>query len=246
MRRFATRRRLPRDMPDLRHFLLGGGSPAALPAVVDVGRALDLPPLAASSSSDEESQAEQGGGRRRRSVFIETYGCAMNVSDTEIMRGVLRGADYALAETDAEADVVILNTCAIRDRAEQKIHSRLGDLKKRKMERQRDLIVGVVGCMAERLKADLLEKDKLVDLVIGPDGYKTLPQVLKVVEGGEGRKAINTMLSADETYADVAPVRVASNKVTSYISIARGCNNMCSFCIVVSSFVVRSSPSMRC
>jgi len=112
------------------------------------------------------------------------------------------------------------------------VHSRLGDLKKRKREKQPNLTIGVVGCMAERLKSELLEEKGGVDLVVGPDAYRTLPQLLQVVEGSSNRQAINTMLSADETYADISPVRVSQDKVSAFVSIARGCNNMCAFCIV--------------
>ena len=221
VRHLATRRvrrQLPRDMPDLRAFLMGQGSVDPLPKIVDVGLATDLPPYFPK------------GPAARRSVFVETYGCQMNVNDSEILLAVLTANGFEVAASEKEADIIFLNTCSIRDKAEQKIHTRLGDLRKRKVEQDPDLVVGVVGCMAERLKTKLLERDKLVDLVVGPDAYKTLPQLLQVVEGG--RQAINTMLSADESYADIAPVRVAKDKVSAFVSIARGCNNMCSFCIV--------------
>lgn len=210
-RGFAVRRRqLPKEMPDLRAFLMGDElSKESLPKVVDLGMAIDLPPYLP-RNVDSPS----------RRVFVETYGCQMNVSDTELVNSVLLDNGFILADNEAEADVILLNTCAIRDRAELKIHSRLGDLKKRKMERQPDLTIGVLGCMAERLKTRLLEKDQLVDLVCGPDAYLSLPMLLQVVTGG--KQAINTMLSADETYADIAPVRVSKDKVSAFVSIQRG------------------------
>jgi tRNA-2-methylthio-N6-dimethylallyladenosine synthase len=214
-----TRRRrvLPKDMPDLRAFLEGDVSKKdALPKQVDLGNMLGtLPPYLQNSE------------KRRRKVFVETYGCQMNVSDSEVINSILQSNGFEIVLNEKEADVLMLNTCAIRDKAEQKIHTRLGDLKKRKLESQPDLIVGVVGCMAERLKTQLLEKDKLIDLVVGPDAYNTLPQLLQVVEEGD-RQAMNVLLSADETYADVTPVRTSKDKVSAFVSISRGCDNFCS------------------
>eukprot|EP01112_Ceratiomyxa_fruticulosa_P012606 TRINITY_DN349_c0_g1_i1.p1 TRINITY_DN349_c0_g1~~TRINITY_DN349_c0_g1_i1.p1 ORF type:complete len:582 (+),score=79.25 TRINITY_DN349_c0_g1_i1:243-1988(+) len=171
------------------------------------------------------NENQHGEGRK---VFIESYGCQMNMADSEIVRSVLSNSGYLDAETPNEADVVFLNTCAIRENAESKIWSRLTELKA--MRKKRDITVGVLGCMAERLKTKLIESDKMVDLVAGPDAYRDLPRLLSKVD--EGEQAINVLLSLDETYADITPVRTSSNKVSAFVSIMRGCNNMCSYCIV--------------
>jgi tRNA-2-methylthio-N6-dimethylallyladenosine synthase len=162
-------------------------------------------------------------------AYIETYGCQMNFSDTEIIASVLTEAGYGFTRNELAADLVLLNTCAIRENAETKIRHRLQALKSVKKHRPQ-LLVGVLGCMAERLKAKLLEEEKLVDIVVGPDAYRSLPQLIAQAESGQ--KAINVLLSREETYADIAPVRIDSNGVSAFISIMRGCNNMCSFCVV--------------
>jgi tRNA-2-methylthio-N6-dimethylallyladenosine synthase len=164
-----------------------------------------------------------------RKLYIESYGCAMNFSDSEIIAAIMNENGFENTQDEMDADVVLLNTCAIRDNAEQKIRHRLMHLKRNKREKPH-LIVGVLGCMAERLKDQLLEEEKLVDLVAGPDSYRDLPKL--VAEVDDGARAINVILSKEETYADLSPVRLNSNGVTAFISIMRGCDNMCSFCVV--------------
>ncbi|CAN5249613.1 tRNA (N6-isopentenyl adenosine(37)-C2)-methylthiotransferase MiaB [soil metagenome] len=164
-----------------------------------------------------------------RKLYIESYGCAMNFSDSEIITSILQKEGFNTTSDYESADVIFLNTCSIRDKAEQTIRTRLGQiniLKKKKPE----LVIGVLGCMAERLKENLLEEERIVDLVVGPDAYRNLPQLLQEVD--EGEKAVNTFLSREETYADISPVRLNSNGITAFISIMRGCDNMCSFCVV--------------
>jgi tRNA-2-methylthio-N6-dimethylallyladenosine synthase len=164
-----------------------------------------------------------------RKLFLESYGCQMNFSDSEIVASILTGQGFQTTRDAGEADVVLLNTCAIRENAEQKVRTRLQDFKKAKKQNP-GLIVGVLGCMAERLKAKFLEEEQLVDIVAGPDAYRDLPRLIEQVEGGH--KAVNVLLSREETYADINPVRLGSNGVTAFISIMRGCDNMCSFCVV--------------
>jgi tRNA-2-methylthio-N6-dimethylallyladenosine synthase len=163
-----------------------------------------------------------------KKLFIETYGCQMNVADSEVIASVMQMAGYSIAETLEEADAVFMNTCSIRDNAEQKIFNRLeyfNSLRKKK----RNLIVGVLGCMAERVKDDLIENHH-VDLVVGPDAYLTLPDLTAAVEAGE--KAINVELSTTETYREVIPSRICGNHISGFVSIMRGCNNFCTYCIV--------------
>lgn len=164
-----------------------------------------------------------------KKLFLESYGCQMNFSDSEIVASVLIREGYTTTKNEDEADVVLLNTCSIRENAEQRVRNRLTEFKKRK-ENKPSLVVGVLGCMAERLKTNLLEEEKLVDLVAGPDAYRDLPNLITEVEGGQ--KAVNVLLSREETYADISPVRLDQNGVTAFISIMRGCDNMCSFCVV--------------
>ncbi|TAE32508.1 MAG: tRNA (N6-isopentenyl adenosine(37)-C2)-methylthiotransferase MiaB [Cytophagales bacterium] len=166
-------------------------------------------------------------GKKR--LYIESYGCQMNFSDSEIVAAVMRNAGFATTSSADDADVIFLNTCAIRDNAEQKVRNRLVHLsafKKRKPE----LIIGMLGCMAERLKTKLLEEEQIVDIVAGPDAYRDIPKLVEEAETGQ--KAVNVFLSREETYADIAPIRLNSNGVTAFISIMRGCDNMCSFCVV--------------
>ncbi|MBC7893430.1 MAG: tRNA (N6-isopentenyl adenosine(37)-C2)-methylthiotransferase MiaB [Sphingobacteriaceae bacterium] len=165
----------------------------------------------------------------KKKLYIESYGCQMNFSDSEIVASILKDDGYATTSSTEEADVIFLNTCAIRDNAEQKVRNRLVHLTGLKRRRPA-LVVGVLGCMAERLKTKLLEEEKVVDLVAGPDAYRDLPRLLEEAETGQ--KAVNVFLSREETYADIAPVRLNSNGVTAFISIMRGCDNMCSFCVV--------------
>jgi tRNA-2-methylthio-N6-dimethylallyladenosine synthase len=164
-----------------------------------------------------------------RKLYIESYGCQMNFSDSEIVASVLKKDGFEATTNINEADVVFLNTCSIRDKAEQTVRSRLTHIKGLK-KHNRNLKVGILGCMAERLKTKLLEEEKIVDLVAGPDAYRDLPALIAQVD--EGDKAVNTFLSREETYADISPVRLNSNGVTAFISIMRGCDNMCSFCVV--------------
>jgi MiaB/RimO family radical SAM methylthiotransferase len=174
----------------------------------------------------------------RKKVYVETYGCQMNVSDTEIVYSVMKQAGYDKCDNMETADVLFLNTCAIRDNAEKKIWHRLEyirDLKKQKYFETsggKQPIVGILGCMAERLKDSLLEKEKLVDIVAGPDAYRDLPRLVHSIDHEEQKYGINVILSADETYADITPVRHTSTGVSAFLTIMRGCNNMCSYCIV--------------
>jgi tRNA-2-methylthio-N6-dimethylallyladenosine synthase len=163
-----------------------------------------------------------------KKLFIETYGCQMNVADSEVIASVMQMAGYSPAETLEEADAVFLNTCSIRDNAEQKIFNRLEFFHAMRRKRK-GLIVGVLGCMAERVKDDLIEHHH-VDLVVGPDAYLTLPELIAAVEAGE--KAINVELSVTETYRDVIPSRICGNHISGFVSIMRGCNNFCTYCIV--------------
>jgi tRNA-2-methylthio-N6-dimethylallyladenosine synthase len=164
-----------------------------------------------------------------KKLLIESYGCQMNFSDSEIVASILTQAGYSTTRDPLEADVVLMNTCAIRDNAEQRVRNRLNEFHARKKQKP-GLVVGILGCMAERLKAKLLEEEKLVDIVVGPDAYRDLPGLLEQAEGGQ--KAVNVLLSREETYADINPIRLDSNGVTAFISIMRGCDNMCSFCVV--------------
>lgn len=164
-----------------------------------------------------------------KNLYIESYGCAMNFSDSEIVASILSEQGFNPVSNEEDADVIFLNTCAIRDNAEKRIRDRLKHLRANK-RKNRELIVGVLGCMAERLKDQLLEEEKLVDIVAGPDAYRELPGLIEEVE--TGHRAINVLLSKEETYGEINPVRLNSNGVTAFISITRGCDNMCSFCVV--------------
>ena len=164
-----------------------------------------------------------------KNLYIESYGCAMNMSDSEIVASIMGDNGFSTTSVAADADVIFLNTCAIRENAEQRIWARLKQFKSQK-KKNPGLIVGVLGCMAERLKTQLLEKEKLVDIVVGPDAYRDLPNLIEKVESGQ--KAVNVLLSREETYAEISPVRLGGNGITSFISITRGCDNMCSFCVV--------------
>jgi tRNA-2-methylthio-N6-dimethylallyladenosine synthase len=164
-----------------------------------------------------------------KKVYIETYGCQMNVADSEVVVSILSKAGYEATENINDAGLILINTCSIRDNAEQRIWGRLkaiSHLKKRK----NDLKIGIIGCMAERLKEKLIETDQLVDIVVGPDAYRELP--ILVTEAEAGHKAVNVLLSREETYADISPVRMDKNGVSSFVSIMRGCNNMCAYCVV--------------
>ncbi|MCP4120901.1 MAG: tRNA (N6-isopentenyl adenosine(37)-C2)-methylthiotransferase MiaB [Bacteroidetes bacterium] len=161
--------------------------------------------------------------------YIESYGCAMNFSDSEIVASILGDNGFGVTSDYLEADLILLNTCSIREKAEETIRKRLRAFSLVK-DQNPNVLVGVLGCMAERLKSKLLEQEKLVDLVVGPDAYRNLPDLIQEAEGGQ--KAVNVLLSREETYADISPVRLNKNGVAAFISIMRGCNNMCSFCVV--------------
>lgn len=164
-----------------------------------------------------------------KKLYIESYGCQMNFSDSEIVTSILKKEGFGTTSSAEQADVILINTCSIREKAEQTVRNRLNYFNGVK-KKNTDVTVGVLGCMAERLKSKLLEEEKIVDLVLGPDAYRDLPKLVKQAE--EGEKGINTFLSREETYADISPVRLNSNGVTAFISIMRGCDNMCSFCVV--------------
>lgn len=164
-----------------------------------------------------------------RNLYIETYGCAMNLADSEVVASIMADKGFKTTQDIQEADVVFVNTCSIRDNAEAHVWGRLREIKHQKKTNP-GMIVGVLGCMAERLKTQFLEKEQIIDLVVGPDAYRDIPQLIAQVE--EGQKAVNVLLSREETYAEITPVRLSSNGVTAFISIMRGCDNMCSFCVV--------------
>src|SRR4026207_939639 len=165
----------------------------------------------------------------KKLFYIESYGCQMNFSDSEIVASILNKEGFGATRNLEGADLVLLNTCSIREKAEQTVRKRLTEFKKLKVGRP-GMLIGMLGCMAERLKSKLLEEEKLVDLVVGPDAYRSLPALISEAEGGQ--KAVNVLLSRDETYADISPVRLDGNGVTAFVSIMRGCNNMCTFCVV--------------
>ena len=164
-----------------------------------------------------------------KKLFLESYGCQMNFSDSEIVASILNEQGYNTTQIVEEADLILLNTCSIREKAEQTVRMRLSQFKNLKKDKP-NLTVGVLGCMAERLKTKFLEEEQLVDLVVGPDAYRDLPNLLK--ETDDGRDAINVILSKEETYADINPVRLGGNGVTAFVTITRGCDNMCTFCVV--------------
>ncbi len=182
---------------------------------------------------DESKQGDatliDAGPDNGKKLYLESYGCQMNFSDSEIVASILAESGYRTTRNPEEASLVLLNTCSIRENAEQRVRNRLNHFNNTK-KKNPELLIGVLGCMAERLKAQLLEEEKLVDIVVGPDAYRDLPGLLEEVT--DGRKAVNVLLSREETYADISPVRLNSNGVTAFISIMRGCDNMCSFCVV--------------
>lgn len=183
---------------------------------------------------DEERQGEAYVSTETKAPFskfflIESYGCAMNFADSEVVASILEKNGYGSTRNLEMADLILINTCSIREKAELTVRKRLTEFRKYK-EKKPGMLVGVLGCMAERLKSKLLEEERLVDLVVGPDAYRTLPDLL--IEAGTGQKAVNVLLSRDETYADISPVRLDSNGISGFVSIMRGCNNMCSFCVV--------------
>ena len=182
---------------------------------------------------DESKQGQslvlQADNNNTKKLYIESYGCQMNFSDSEIVASILSKVGYNTTDTVDDADLVLINTCSVREKAEQTIRKRLEQFNVYKRKKP-TMKVGVLGCMAERVKHAFLEEEKIVDMVVGPDAYKDLPNLLEEVE--EGREAVNVILSKDETYADIAPIRLNSNGVTAFVSITRGCDNMCTFCIV--------------
>ena len=188
-------------------------------------------PTILDESKQDEIFGKPEAGRKigNKRLFIESYGCAMNFSDSEIVASILTNEGYSAVNKPEEADLILVNTCSIRENAELRVRQRLHDFKKIKNVNP-DLTIGVLGCMAERLKSQLLEEEKLVDIVVGPDAYRDLPKLIETVETGQ--KAVNVLLSKEETYGDIAPVRLHTNGVTAFISITRGCDNMCSFCVV--------------
>ncbi len=173
------------------------------------------------------AKSKRSGEAKKGKVYIESYGCQMNFADSEIIAAVVKADGYSTTDSETDADIIFLNTCAIRENAEQKIHHRLQSLKPLKRKNPK-LVVGVLGCMAERMKQTLFEQEKIVDLIAGPDAYRSIPQLIELAESGQ--KAANVFLSLEETYADITPVRRAG--VSAFLTIMRGCDNMCSFCVV--------------
>ena len=169
------------------------------------------------------------GKNNGRKLYIESYGCAMNFSDSEIVASILQEKGFETTNDFSNADVVLINTCSIRENAEQRVRNRLKEFTVAKVKNP-GMVVGVLGCMAERLKSKFLEEEKLVDVVVGPDAYRDLPGLIERVD--DGQKAVNVLLSREETYADISPVRLNSNGINAFVSIMRGCDNMCSFCVV--------------
>ena len=165
----------------------------------------------------------------KKHFYIESYGCAMNFADSEVVASILLEHGFGATTNYTEADLILINTCSIREKAEITVRKRLTEFRSLKREKP-GMLVGVLGCMAERLKAKFIEEEKLVDMVVGPDAYRSLPGLIEEAETGQ--KAVNVLLSRDETYADIAPIRLNSNGVNAFVSIMRGCNNMCSFCVV--------------
>ncbi|XP_042743393.1 mitochondrial tRNA methylthiotransferase CDK5RAP1 [Lagopus leucura] len=212
----GRRAKLPAG-PDLRHFLRGAAAP----------------PPAGEPELEPEPEAGRGSTSGLGKVYLETYGCQMNVNDTEIAWAILQKSGYTRTKEADEADVILLVTCSVRDKAEQAIWNRLQHLKALKARRRQaclPLRIGILGCMAERLKEEILHREKLVDIVAGPDAYRDLPRLLAVAESGQ--QAANVLLSLDETYADILPVQTSAGGKTAFVSIMRGCDNMCSYCIV--------------
>ncbi len=186
-------------------------------------------PLAESRQGESLEMAREIKDPNGKKFYIESYGCQMNFSDSEIVASVLMDEGYDITKNHEEADVILLNTCAIRDNAEQRVRARLKNFTQNKVKNPA-VQLGILGCMAERLKEKLLEEEKLVDIVCGPDAYRDLPRLVQ--EADSGRQAVNVFLSREETYADISPVRLDRTGVTAFVSIMRGCNNMCSFCVV--------------
>ena len=191
--------------------------------------------LVSNKAHDEKRQGEafapvaRDVSSYKKLFYIESYGCAMNFADSEVVASILNESGFGATRNAEEADLIFINTCSIREKAELTVRKRLTEFRKLKKQRP-GMLVGVLGCMAERLKSKFLEEEKLVDMVVGPDAYRTLPGLVEEAETGQ--KAVNVLLSRDETYSDIAPVRLNSNGITAFVSIMRGCNNMCAFCVV--------------
>ena len=189
----------------------------------------DLPKVVDEAKQGEVFGSEFAANPNAKHFYIESYGCQMNFSDSEIVASILGGAGFGPTRDMEQADLILVNTCSIREKAEATVRKRLRVFDKVK-RRKPGTMIGVLGCMAERLKAKFLEEERLVDIVVGPDAYRDLPSLIAGAE--EGEKGVNVFLSREETYADISPVRLQSNGVTAFISIMRGCDNMCSFCVV--------------
>lgn len=192
----------------------------------------DIDILDRKNSEQEENceiRVSKESNKAGKKLYIESYGCQMNFSDSEIVTSILQKEGYNTTSSLDHADLILINTCSIREKAEQTVRKRLAHFNQAKKKKP-GTTIGVLGCMAERLKSKLLEEEKIVDLVVGPDAYRDLPKLVETAEDGE--KGVNTFLSREETYADISPVRLNSNGVTAFISIMRGCDNMCSFCVV--------------
>jgi tRNA-2-methylthio-N6-dimethylallyladenosine synthase len=180
-------------------------------------------------SRQGEAIASDSSHDGQKKLYVESYGCQMNFSDSEVVASIMSENGYSTTRNIDEADVVLINTCSIRENAETRVRNRLTEFKHKK-ENNPDLVVGILGCMAERLKKSLLEEEQLVDLVAGPDAYRDLPNLVEEV--GTGQRAVNVLLSRDETYADISPVRLDQGGISAFVTITRGCDNMCSFCVV--------------
>lgn len=197
-------------------------------------RPINLKDSSETTLHDESRQGEalileSTGQYTGRKLYIESYGCAMNFSDSEIVASIMQDMGFETTSQYKEADVIFINTCSIRDNAEQRVRNRLREFGAAKNKRP-GMTIGVLGCMAERLKSKFLEEEKLVDIVIGPDSYRDLPNL--IAQSDDGIRAVNVLLSREETYADISPVRLNSNGISAFVSIMRGCDNMCSFCVV--------------
>lgn len=194
-----------------------------------------MPEIALDTKHDESRQGEAFAPKRliknpfSKKFYIESYGCAMNFADSEVIASILQKENFEITAHFEDADMIFINTCSIREKAETTVRKRLTEFRKIKKHNP-GLLVGVLGCMAERLKSKFLEEEKLVDIVVGPDAYRSLPSLIEEADGGQ--KGVNVLLSREETYGDISPIRLNSNGVTAFVSIMRGCNNMCSFCVV--------------
>ncbi|MDP3470267.1 MAG: MiaB/RimO family radical SAM methylthiotransferase, partial [Algoriphagus sp.] len=195
---------------------------------MDLIKDIDIISAEEAQACDFKTTEDENTGKTKK-LYIESYGCQMNFSDSEIVASIMKENGFDTTSDFEQADVIFLNTCSIREKAELTVRKRLSQFQKAKKNKP-ELTIGVLGCMAERLKENLLTEEKIVDIVVGPDAYRDLPNLISAAEDGE--KGVNTFLSREETYADIAPVRLNSNGVTAFISIMRGCDNMCSFCVV--------------